>query len=303
MSAIVIGLGIQGNKRLKFAGNDVVATVDPYVKEAVYKKVEDVPLELFDTALVCVPDNEKLKILNYLVKNRKHTLVEKPLVSIKDKNLLELKRLAEIKKTVCYTAYNHRHEPHIIRAKKIIDSGQLGKIYRCKFFYGNGTARDVRNSAWRDQGMGVFTDLGSHLLDWTLQLFGKPSAEPKVWSACCHENNSYDHFHFGFEGKIFLDYEISLLMWKNTFRFDLFAEKGSIHIDCLCKWGPSIFRYRKRKFPSGKPDEEIEKHESADMTWEKEYMHFKSLCSNPKNNISNDIWINKTFQNVKQQLL
>ena len=32
-------------------------------------------------------------------------------------------------------------------------------------FYGNGTARLVRDSAWRDQGAGVLPDLGSHLLD------------------------------------------------------------------------------------------------------------------------------------------
>ena len=32
-------------------------------------------------------------------------------------------------------------------------------------FYGNGTARLVRNSYWRDQGNGVLSDLGSHLVD------------------------------------------------------------------------------------------------------------------------------------------
>ena len=43
--------------------------------------------------------------------------------------------------------------------------GVLGGIYRCRMFYGNGTARLVRDSAWRDDGAGVLPDLGSHLLD------------------------------------------------------------------------------------------------------------------------------------------
>ena len=34
-------------------------------------------------------------------------------------------------------------------------------------FCGNGTARLVRNSLWRDKGNGVLGDLGSHLIDTT----------------------------------------------------------------------------------------------------------------------------------------
>ena len=48
--------------------------------------------------------------------------------------------------------------------RDLIASGELGKIFRCRMFYGNGTARLVRDSEWRDQGAGV-PDLGSHVLD------------------------------------------------------------------------------------------------------------------------------------------
>ena len=49
--------------------------------------------------------------------------------------------------------------------RELIVSGELGEIYSCRMFYGNGTARLVRESDWRDQGAGVLPDLGSHLLD------------------------------------------------------------------------------------------------------------------------------------------
>ena len=55
--------------------------------------------------------------------------------------------------------------------KNVIESGRWEDLQRT-FFYGNGTARDVRNSPWRDQGFGVLPDLGSHLLDMVLFLFG-----------------------------------------------------------------------------------------------------------------------------------
>ena len=52
--------------------------------------------------------------------------------------------------------------------KDLIESKKLGSIYYV-MFYGNGTARLVRDSKWRDTGLGVLSDLGSHLLD-TLHL-------------------------------------------------------------------------------------------------------------------------------------
>ena len=244
MRVAVVGLGIQGRKRLAVAGPEAVVTVDPVAPHATFQRIEDVPLESYDAALVCTPDQAKLPILEYLLTHRKHLLVEKPVIAPTNEPLERLKALAEKNHTACYTAYNHRFEPHIVRLKQVIDSGALGQVYLAKFFYGNGTARDVRNSVWRDQDMGVFPDLASHLLDWTLFLFGKPTEIPLVSAANRFENRAYDHFHFGFKGQPALDFEMTLLSWRNTFRCDVFAEKGSVHIDCLCKWGPSIFTRR-----------------------------------------------------------
>ena len=69
-----------------------------------------------------------------------------------------------IKKLVFYTAYNHRFEPCIIDAKKL-QKNDLGKIFMIKGFYGNGTARDIKKSKWKDIKNGLIYDLGSHLID------------------------------------------------------------------------------------------------------------------------------------------
>jgi len=300
MRVVVAGLGVQGKKRLAVAGTEAVAIVDPVAPGAGHRAIEDVPLASYDAALVCTPDQAKLPLLEYLLAHGKHVLVEKPLVAESSGPLLRLKALAEQHRVVCYTAYNHRFEPHIVRLQRVLDSGELGRVYLAKFFYGNGTARLVRDSAWRDRDLGVFPDLGSHLLDWTLMLFGRPAGAPRIWNADRFENRAYDHFHFGFAGPPVLDFEMTLLSWRNTFRCDVFAERGSAHIDCLCKWGPSTFTLRRRVLPSGRPTEETEVLECADPTWQAEYDAFKRRCAQPTHNLDNDIWINDVFNTVRR---
>src|SRR5208282_1961442 len=130
MRVIVVGLGVQGHKRRRFAGADFVAAVDPVNREAEYLSVEDVPLADFDAALLCVPDEPKIGLLSYLLGNGKHCLVEKPLWAENDADIERLATLAREKRALCYTAYNHRFEPHFVRMRDLIASGELGEIYR-----------------------------------------------------------------------------------------------------------------------------------------------------------------------------
>jgi predicted dehydrogenase len=302
MRVVVAGLGVQGQKRKSVAGSDVVATIDPYHTDAQYKSIEDVPLNDYDAALLCIPDEPKISIIEYLLNNGKHLLVEKPLFAGNPTELLRLKALAQSKSVVCYTAYNHRFEPHFVRMQQLIQSGKLGRIYSIRMFYGNGTARLVRDSAWRDQGAGVLPDLGSHLLDTALFWLGKPIDGFKIHSANCFENRSYDNICFGANSDPVVQFEVSLLSWRNHFFADVYAEKGSAHINSLCKWGPSTFSVRDRKLPSGRPDEESITLVQSDPTWAIEYAHFIKLCETGLGNIDNDIWINDTLQSLSEDL-
>jgi len=304
MRIIIVGLGIQGNKRKIIASSDVVATVDPVVSDADYRTIEDVSLDIYDAALLCVPDEPKVKLVNYLLSNGKHVLVEKPLISDKQSELEDLAILTKLNKVVCYTAYNHRFEPHFVRLKQVIESGVLGKIYRARFFYGNGTARDVSNSPWRDTGEGVLSDLGSHLLDTLLFVFSRWPDDLRIWSACCFENKSFDHIICGGKSPIHIELEMSLLSWRNHFVAEVYGEHGSAHIDSLCKWGPSTFTLRKRILPSGRPPEESITLVQPDPTWELEYEHFKNLCINGVGgNIENDLRINIMLNTLSLEAL
>jgi predicted dehydrogenase len=293
MRVLIVGYGVQGKKRLRVAGPDAVGVVDPVYPQADFRDIRDVPLERYDAAVLCVPDGPKVEILRHLLANGKHALVEKPLHAAAENELRELEKLARGTGALCYTAYNHRFEPHYVRMRDLLHSGELGQVYRCRMFYGNGTARLVRGSAWRDQGAGVLPDLGSHLLDTTRFWFGDITDDFKVTSVSRFENRAPDHVVVTSErSKPKLEFEMTLLSWRNHFTCDIFAENGSAHIESLCKWGPSTFTHRKRVLPSGRPPEMAITLVQDDPTWQLEYAHFKTLVSQKtQTDLSNDVWL------------
>jgi len=283
MKTIVIGYGIQGKKRREHCGDDFVCYVDPNIKAANYKWIYDVPLDIYDAACVCVASDVSLCIVSYLIKNKKHVLVEKPLWWGEQKEIKDLQYLATKNKCVIYTAYNHRFEPALVEAKHSIYMKQLGKIYHCRMFYGNGTAKLVKESPWRDSGIGIFGEIGSHLLDLTQFLFGG-----YVWfqhanliSSACFENETPDHTVFElYNNEFTVECEATYCSWKNTFTLDVLGEKGSLHINNFCKWGCSTLEWRQRTYPSGVPESKTANWLRPDPTWDKEYKHFKFVIKN-----------------------
>ena len=300
MRVIVAGLGVQGYKRRKFAGADYVASVDPVNPEANYRALPEVPLDHYDAVLACIPDQPKLELLSYCVDHGKHVLVEKPLWTDRESDLLELERKAKNRGVVIYTAYNHRFEPHYVRMRDLIASGELGPIYNCRMFYGNGTARLVRDSGWRDKGAGVLPDLGSHLLDTCRFWFGDIASSFAITAANSFENLAPDHVVIASEGQIpRIELEMTMLMWRNHFTCDVLAENGTAHIASLCKWGPASFIRRTRVLPAGRPPETIETLTQDDPTWSVEYAHFRSLCEHAApTDLSNDLWLHRVLSRL-----
>lgn len=316
MRVIVVGFGVQGPKRMKAAGADCVAVVDPAIDREghpdlaasevpLYRDLAEVPFHSFDAALVCTPDEAKPALLKTLLGAGKHVLVEKPLIAEDDWVLEELSEVARSTGAVCVTAYNHRFEPNYVRLRDLIRSGALGRIYSLRLFYGNGTARLVRDSAWRDGGAGVLPDLGSHLLD-TLRFWIPEAAQWRFETRVArrHENRSFDQVIVAADGtgQPSVELEMTLLSWRNHFTCDLLAENGSAHIESLCKWGPSTFTRRTRILPSGRPPEEVVVEPQGDPTWAAEYAHFKRLCAAGNHTeIDNDLWLNRTLRDLARQ--
>lgn len=314
MRLVVVGYGVQGKKRVRVGGDDVVSVVDPVADVAQYPTIDRVPLDSFDAAAVCTPDAAKAEILRYLLGHGKHVLVEKPLLTSSPDELDHIRALSEKTGTVVYTAYNHRFEPHLQNVKELLETDFTGRLYQVSMFYGNGTARNVRESPWRDHGMGVIADLASHLLDLSSFFVDSHQIPPnklELWVQDRFENQASDYFLIGFpDVRPMIRLEGSLLSWRNRFTVDITAEDGSIHIDGLCKWGPASLTTRTRKLPSGKPDETVFTLEEADQSWVREYDEFKMLCGRGETAVTRlggrrferDVWINNIMHQMASQI-
>ena len=125
VKTLIVGLGTQGEKRAKLIKKNLVATVDPINKSANYKNIKDVPIQDYKAVFLCVPDNEKKKLINFCLKNKKHILVEKPLILSNKREYLKIQKLARKNKSFLYTAFNHLFEPHLIKLKNYLDQKNL----------------------------------------------------------------------------------------------------------------------------------------------------------------------------------
>jgi predicted dehydrogenase len=304
MRILIVGLGVQGNKRKNILKGHKILTVDTKNNSADYKNIKLVPLNSFDVVFLCVPDKEKYSLIEYFAQNKKHILVEKPLFLKNIKQFYLLQKIANRNNILCYTAYNHRFEPHFIKMNEVIKSNSLGKLYSCRIFYGNGTARLVRNSTWRDAGSGVLQDLAPHLIDISRNWFSNKKFKFEVISSNKFENKSLDHAVILFSSKNFrIEIEMTMCMWKNHFTCDVLGSKGSAHITSLCKWGPTSFAIRKRKLPAGIPSENKKTLIMKDPTWKLEHIHFFDLVrKKTKTDFKDDIWIFKELKKMEKQI-
>jgi scyllo-inositol 2-dehydrogenase (NADP+) len=107
----------------------------------------------------------------------KHVIVEKPF-TVTEKEGLELIALAKAvgKKITSYQS--RRFDSDYRTIKKIVDSGVLGKIVEAELHYDRYTPAlsPKVHKETPGPGRGLLYDLGSHMIDQALQLFGDPEA-------------------------------------------------------------------------------------------------------------------------------
>jgi len=108
----------------------------------------------------------------------KHVFCEKPLARTAEesKAMLDAVQKAGVKHMV---AYNYRFVPAIVQARKIIESGALGRIFHYRAAYLQEWIIDPNfPMTWRFDkkvaGSGSLGDLGSHILDLARFLVGEP---------------------------------------------------------------------------------------------------------------------------------
>jgi predicted dehydrogenase len=108
----------------------------------------------------------------------KHVFCEKPLARTAQeaRSMLDAVEKAGVKHMV---AFNYRFVPAVVQARKLIESGKVGRIYHWRAVYLQEWGMDPQMpTSWRFQkdiaGSGALGDLGAHIIDLARFLVGEP---------------------------------------------------------------------------------------------------------------------------------
>lgn len=125
----------------------------------------------------------------------KHVVVEKPFtLSLSEGN--ELIALAQQKQLVLSVFQNKRLESDHLDAQQVIRSGELGRIVEVEWHYDR-YRTNITHKKWKEDnlpGSGTWFDLGIHMVDSMLCLFGKPESVYADMRSLRRTEGSTDYF-------------------------------------------------------------------------------------------------------------
>jgi scyllo-inositol 2-dehydrogenase (NADP+) len=148
-----------------------------------------------DLVVIATPNTTHFPLAKAALLAGKHVVVDKPfVVSLAEGQ--ELIALAEERGLQLSVFHNRRWDNDFLTVRRCIDSGLLGQVYN----YESHFDRFVPgvDGRWREQpapGAGVLFDLGSHLIDQALCLFGRPLSILADISAQRPQAQVDDYFH------------------------------------------------------------------------------------------------------------
>src|SRR5947209_10653645 len=127
-----------------------------------------------DLLVIASPNESHYPLAAAALHAGKHVVVDKPF-TVKLAEARSLVQLAEDKGRLLSVFHNRRWDSEVLAAKAIMESGLLGEISHFETHIDR--FRPNVRQRWREQagpGAGLWFDLGPHLIDQAVQLFGLP---------------------------------------------------------------------------------------------------------------------------------
>ncbi|ESQ91690.1 hypothetical protein ABAC460_04955 [Asticcacaulis sp. AC460] len=129
----------------------------------------------FDLAVICTPNDTHAGLAAHALDAGLHLVIDKPFAVDTAEAGAIADHAAQTGRIV--TAFqNRRWDGHILTARKLLAEGAFGRISDATLSYDR--VRVVNPARWGDnerRGSGIWLNLGSHLVDQAVHLFGKPS--------------------------------------------------------------------------------------------------------------------------------
>jgi predicted dehydrogenase len=232
-----------------------------------------------DAVVVATPHAELSAIAAACLRAGKHVLVEKP----GGRNLAEVSavsKAADAAGRVAKVGYNHRFHPAVLKAREIVDRGELGQLMFIRGRYGHG-GRPGYEKEWRFEraisGGGQLIDQGSHLIDlahWFLGEFTGLHAALRTffWNAEVEDNVFLTLS--GSEGRIAW-LHASWTEWKNLFSLEIYRRDGKLEISGLGgSYGVESLTFYRMLPRMGPPETRRWEYPFVDRSWETETAEF-----------------------------
>lgn len=191
--------------------------------------LEDPEIEL---VIVNTPDYLHYEMTSRALDAGKHVVVEKPF-TLKSKDADDLISLSKQQGVLLTVFQNRRWDGDFLSVQELIRSGKLGRLVDFESHFDR--YRTEIQESWKDRstGTGTLYNLGSHLVDQALQLFGMPEhlyCESRMLRDGALTDDSFDLFLHYPDFKCQL--RSSYLVREPGPRFILHGTSGS-----YIKWG------------------------------------------------------------------
>ncbi|WP_226665048.1 oxidoreductase [Microbulbifer aggregans] len=181
-----------------------------------------------DLVIITAPNEAHYALAKRALQQGKHVVLEKPFVTRVEQGE-ELIALAKQQQRVLSVYQNRRWDGDFLTVKKLIADGRLGAVRYFESHFDR--FRPEVRKRWREsdvEGGGILFDLGPHMLDQALQLFGPPTAITAQVKALRPQAKVDDFFH------ITLHYPEHQAVLRSspfcaapTLRFEVQGEAGS----------------------------------------------------------------------------
>jgi predicted dehydrogenase len=162
--------------------------VDPS-PEALFSRPE------LDLVVIASPNDTHYPLASQALAAGKHVIVDKPF-TLTPAEARSLNDQAERAGRLLSVFHNRRWDADFLTLRGLIESGRLGRVVRLESRFDR--FRPQVRERWREAGgpgSGLWYDLGPHLLDQALQLFGLPDALTVDLALQRDGARSDDYFH------------------------------------------------------------------------------------------------------------
>lgn len=187
--------------------------------------------ESIELVVVNTPNYTHYELAKAALNAGKHVLIEKPF-SVTKAEAEELFSLAFRKNLKVLAYQNRRFDSDFLAVQKVVKSGRLGKITEAHLRFDR-YRNEISEKKFKEEaipGAGIFYDLGAHMVDQAIALFGIPAEFTKTYGKY-RANTEVDdvaHAHLKYDNGLNVYISTNMLVVKQQPAYVIYGINGTL---------------------------------------------------------------------------